>query len=110
MEKKPKDMNKSFCIPMLQIPTAKLSLRSDIVHLLAFAGIDSKSLLSYEDCMDILRQSKERVNLHLVDHNVLTAHFAEFDSVSIVVTLHFSVLLTSSITARTAVCIRRRDV
>lgn len=110
MKKKPNEVHKSFCIPVLQIPSAKLSLRSDIVHLLAFAGIDYKNLLSYEDCVELLGQSKERVNLHLVDHNVLTAHFSAFDCVRIVVILHLSALPTLLITVKTAVCIPRQDV
>ena len=75
------DPESHFCVPMFQIPTEQLLLRNDLMRLFSLAEIDYKQLLTYDKYGSMLSKEKCRVNLFLVDHNVLSDQFSGFSKV-----------------------------
>ena len=70
-----------FCVPIIQISTDQLLLRNDLMRLFSLTNIDYRQLLTYDKYCAILSQDKHRVNLYLVDHNVLSDQFSAFTPV-----------------------------
>ena len=78
-----------------------MRLRSEVRVLFELAGIDHSSLLTVGECMNELKLARERVCLHLVDHNSLSPEFCGFEDVYFLILNSFRELLRSSIIART---------
>ncbi|KAK8804728.1 hypothetical protein JH06_3072 [Blastocystis sp. subtype 4] len=56
-----------------------MRLRNEISELFRLAGIDHSSLLTVGECVSELKLARERVSLHLVDHNTLSPEFCGFE-------------------------------
>ena len=78
-----------------------MRLRNEISELFGLAGIDHSSLLTVGECVNELKLARERVSLHLVDHNILSPEFCGFEDVYIIFLNLFRESLRSSIIVRT---------
>ena len=78
-----------------------MRLRSEISELFQLADIDHSSLLTVGECVSELKLARERVFLHLVDHNTLSPEFCGFEDVCTLFLNSFRESLRSSIIVRT---------
>lgn len=58
-----------------------MRLRPEAQQLFSLASIDANSLLYLPECVKELREQKQRVQLHLVDHNELSPEMHDFEDV-----------------------------
>ena len=58
-----------------------MRLRPEVQQLFSLASVDANSLLYLPECVNELREQKQRVHLHLVDHNELSPEMRDFEDV-----------------------------
>ena len=68
-------------MPILPLPKEKMRLRNEVLRLFSYASVDYRDLLYIPDTLHILKEQKERVCLHLVDHNELAQSLQELEDV-----------------------------
>lgn len=68
-------------MPILPLPKEKMRLRNEVLRLFSYASVDYRDLLYIPDTRHILKEQKERVCLHLVDHNELAPSLQELGDV-----------------------------
>lgn len=68
-------------MPILPLPKEKMRLRNEVLRLFSYASVDYRDLLYIPDTLHILKEQKERVCLHLVDHNELAPSLQELEDV-----------------------------
>lgn len=69
------------CMPILPLERKGIRLRPEVQQLFSLASIDEDTLLYLPECIEAMRAQKERVCLHLVDHNELSPVFHGFEDV-----------------------------
>ena len=69
------------CMPILPLERKGIRLRPEVQQLFSLASVDEGTLLYLPECIEAMRAQKERVCLHLVDHNALSPVFHGFEDV-----------------------------
>ena len=69
------------CMPILPLERKGIRLRPEVQQLFSLASVDEDTLLYLPECIEAMRTQKERVCLHLVDHNELSPVFHGFEDV-----------------------------
>ena len=93
------------CVPLLQIMKEKVQLRRETIQLFSLSGIDPQYLVSFQDYKNELLEERNRVRLHLVDHNELSRDMNGLESVGFGFYSNSSVSLRLLIIMRIKVCI-----
>ena len=62
-------------------PSIGAEVDSFVQQLFSLASVDEDTLLYLPECIEAMRAQKERVCLHLVDHNELSPIFHGFEDV-----------------------------